>query len=646
MKTKEAIAEGRVIVSDGVNVFTGDKVYYNFDTGKGNVDGIGTRLDPWFAKGQSAERISKELYHIKNGYITTCDYEVPHYRIQARDIYIYPGDKVTARHIIFYWGNVPLFYWPYYSKSLKDKKSKWIVIPGYNNKFGAFLLTGYKMWWDDFLGGRLEPILRLDWYQKRGWAAGIYAKYKYKDRIDSLVRSYIIDDKGYEKGRTRRGRFAIDWVQNITEDIRGIIDLNWLSDPTIIYDFFRDEFKDEIQTENYINIAKTTPWYQLGLMVKKRFHNFYTDLERLPELTFSFLEHKIGRTNLLYRASASIGYLVQRFAKSIDEEDYSAVRFDTTQELQYPKKYFGWLTVIPRVGTRQTYWSKRATGEVITNPDGTTKTVKKEVDKPTWRSVYFTGAEFTTKISKVFYTYSDFWQINQLRHLIEPRINYIYQHEPTVLPEELLDFGDLVDKDNHIELGVRNKLQTRRYGSAWDLVDLWVGTNYYPQQYEETASEKRSFSHVTADLELRPFDWIAMDMDANFDQYDRQVDSFNTELVFYKDDKFSFGLGYRYSRNVDKLWTSEINYTINSDWAIRIQHRFELDTGELQEQEYILIRDLHCWNLAFTFREYANIDETVYFIVFYPKAYPDIPITFGTTFFGRNDTAEVEFGMD
>lgn len=693
LKTKELEAEGRVVVSDGVNIYTGDKLSYNLDTGYGEVDGIGSRLDPWFAVGCHGERLSKNLYYIKDGYVTTCDYEKPHYRIKAKDIYIYPEDKITAKHIIFYWGNVPLFYWPYFSKSLKDKRSPWTIIPGQSNKLGKFILIGYSMWWENFLGGRLEPTLRLDWYEKRGFGTGLYAKYSYKDKIRSLFRGYLIDDKAYErdgeKVHEQRSRFSADWIQEITPDTRGIIELNWLSDKDIVFDYFRDEFQDEIQTENYIDISKTTPWFQLNLMLKKRFHSFYTDLERLPELNLNFLEHSIGNTSLFYQGSASAGYLKKVFASDTIDNDYSSFRFDTTHQLRYPKKYFGWLNIIPRIGTRQTYYSKRAKWETTTTttteekptspntktgtttttttgntPTTTTTTVttttvspatttikkeitikeKKERDKEALRSVYFTGAEFTTKMSRIFYVDSPFWQVHQLRHLIEPRIDYVYQHEPTVLKEDLLDFGDVMEKQHYIALGLRNKLQTRRGGTACDLVDLWIGTNYYPEAYEEGEGDERSFSHISADLKLRPFDWLAMDMDANWDQYDKEIDSFNTEMVLYRDDKLSLGLGYRYLNGSDKLWTSEVNYTVNSDWAFRMSHRFEFDSGQLQEQEYIVFRDLHCWNLAFTFREYSQIDEKTFFVVLYPKAYPDIPITFGTTYFGANDTAEVEFG--
>ena len=656
LKTKEVEAEGRIIFSDGVNVVTGDRLYYNLETGKVEVDGIGSTMAPWFVYGEQGERISEELYYIKNGFVTTCDYEKPHTRIKARDLYLYPGDKIVAKHIIFYWGNVPLFYWPYYKRSLKDKESRWTIIPGNDSKLGAFLLTGYSMYWENFLGGVFEPIFRLDYYEKRGLATGLYGRYRYKDKIQALIRSYIINDRAYEDwdGVTReklRGRFSIDYIQRISSDTRLLIDLNYLSDPKIVYDFFRDEFEDEIQTKNYINVAKSFRLCQVNLMIKKRFHNFYNDLEKLPEVSVDFLEHRIGNSLLFYTADVNAGYLQKVFEKGSIEEDYSSARFDTRQTLRYPKKFFGWLNIIPRIGTRQTYYSKRAEEKeiVIETVDNKGKKKKKikiiqlEEDKGTWRSVYYTGIEFSTKISRIFYLCNDFWQINQLRHLIEPRINYSYQHEPTVSEKHLLDFDDLETKHNYMALELRNKLQTKRDGLAWDLVDLWLGTRYYPHKYE-ISGEMRSFSNIRGIMEIEPFNWLAARLDANYDQYDRMVDTFNTELVLYRGDWFSFGLGYRYTHDSAKLWTSEINYTINSNWALRMQHRYDFDTGRLQQDEYILFRDLHCWNMAATLRQNRDTDETAYFIVFYPKAYPDIPITFGTTFFGRNDTAEVDFG--
>ena len=701
--TKEVWAKGKVIISDGENIFTGDEVYYDFETGKGTIDGISSRLDPWFARGKQGERIPEEValvekkadsgtgdkktlsekpaghranavYYIQDGYITTCDYDKPHYRLHARHIYIYPGDKIILKDIKIYVGNLPVFYWPYYNKSLKDERSPWSIVPGNDNKFGYYLLTGYSMYWDNFFGGIFKPTARLDWYEKRGVGLGMDARYSKSDIIRSIIRAYYINDKareiktkdalGNEIKETReekRGRLSIDYAQRFGAGIRGLASLNYQSDKDFLFDFYRDEFQDEVQKKNYINLSKTSSRYQLSLMTQKRFQGFYTDLEKLPEVKLTLLKFRLGKTRFLYNMYASAGYLRQVYAHDVQKNDYAAMQLDTKHQLSYPKKYFGWLNFVPRIGTRQTYYNKKKRIDPITSR-------VEEVDEGALRSVYFTGAEFSTKISRIFDVNNDFWEVNMLRHLIEPRINYTYQHEPTVPPKDLLKFGTVETQKNYFALSLRNKLQTKRSEEAWNLVDFNLSTNFYTDKYDEVnyvieeqmigdvltpvqvpVYEKRSFSYILGRLQLKPFDFLEMDNHLTYDQYDTQVNVYNTELVFYNNDLFSFGMGFRYARGLtkdSKLWTSEINYTLNSNWALRMCHRFDFETGDLQEQEYILFRDLHCWKGALSYRSFRDIDEQRLFVVLYPKAYPEFPISFGTKYFGSGSTAEIDFDAD
>src|SRR5207302_9226742 len=51
-------------------------------------------------------------------------------------------------------------------------------------------------------------------------------------------------------------------------------------------------------------------------------------------------------------------------------EDYSALRIDTFHQLLYPNTYFGWLSIVPRVGFRATYYDEtRDLGKTIFDPD-------------------------------------------------------------------------------------------------------------------------------------------------------------------------------------------------------------------------------------------------------------------------------------
>ena len=99
--------------------------------------------------------------------------------------------------------------------------------------------------------------------------------------------------------------------------------------------------------------------------------------------------------------------------------NYEAARVDTYQKLLLPETFFGWLNVTPRVGGRYTYYG------TATGPGATTGDVS--------RWVFDTGAEASAKASRLWPgAQNDFFQVDGLRHIIEPSINYAYIPNPNV----------------------------------------------------------------------------------------------------------------------------------------------------------------------------------------------------------------------
>ena len=60
---------------------------------------------------------------IDEGYLTTCDLDEPHYRMQARRMDIYVKDKAIVHDMKIYLGKVPVMYLPYYVQDLNYKMS-------------------------------------------------------------------------------------------------------------------------------------------------------------------------------------------------------------------------------------------------------------------------------------------------------------------------------------------------------------------------------------------------------------------------------------------------------------------------------------------------------------------------------------------
>ena len=130
--------------------------------------------------------------------------------------------------------------------------------------------------------------------------------------------------------------------------------------------------------------------------------------------------------------------------------------------------FFDWLNFIPRVGGRYTYYGEAQGPGAMTTEHN--------------RTVFNTGAELTFKASRLWEGANNkFFEIDGLRHIFQPSINYVYVPRPSVAPQELPQFDtelpstrllpiefpdynaiDSIDAQNVLRLSLHNKLQTKR----------------------------------------------------------------------------------------------------------------------------------------------------------------------------------------
>ena len=255
-----------------------------------------------------------------------------------------------------------------------------------------------------------------------------------------------------------------------------------------------------------------------------------------------------------------------------------------------------------------------------------------------WRGIFITGVEFGTKIFRIYDYQNKKMGINNLRHVVEPRIDYTYYHTPTVANEEILQFDkiDRISYQNSFRLSLRNKLQTKRKGSVVNLVNLLTYIDYYPtpDKYEiwddedEVDSERKHFSNFFIDLELNPVKRLNLDIEASINLYKGRLDILNTDFSVYRNDKWNVSVGHRYRRDDSSLLAYEVNYKPSEIWNFKLYHRYEFETGDMEEQEYSIYRRLDCdWNTALTFRKTG--DDAQIWMVFWLSAYPDLTVSVG-----------------
>ncbi|MGB2706019.1 MAG: LptA/OstA family protein, partial [Candidatus Omnitrophota bacterium] len=141
--TKEAVCEGNVKITQPGASMEGEKINYNFLTKKGYALDSAVQAKPFYGGAALVEQTGDRDFRLERGYLTTCDLEKPHYRIEAKELQIFLDKKIVAKHIVFYVGEVPVFYLPLYVQPLGKKFPEVTIVPGRTSDWGYYALTAW-----------------------------------------------------------------------------------------------------------------------------------------------------------------------------------------------------------------------------------------------------------------------------------------------------------------------------------------------------------------------------------------------------------------------------------------------------------------------------------------------------------------------
>jgi len=600
-------AEGNVVLQRDTDLFvTCARLRYDVDSGLGVAALTMSGADPWYAWGEKIYRVSADEYRVQNGYVTTDDYIRPNWRIRAKTIVIRPGVKVVAYNAVVYAGRVPVLYWPKWVQRLDDKRSPISVRVGRTADWGAFILTAYN-----FMLRDARASIHLDRREKQEWATGVDLTVPMPQGGEGDLTAYYADDRSGLRDEDERWRLTYRQRQPLGGRWDAWLELHELSDADVLEDFFRDDFENEVQPRSFLHVQRYDPRFMINVDVHKRLNDFYEVVERLPEVSAEFPLQRLGRSPFYYEGTTSAAWLERRFPTgAVDEEgvpieDYDSARFDSFHEFSYPRKYFGWLTMVPRLGLRGTYYSKGVEEDDV------------------FRGLVSAELEFFTKIFRVWDVEDTATNIHGLRHVIEPRLIYFYTPEPDTTPDKLLQFDriDELGEENRFRLGARNKLQTKRYGGVWDLVDFDTYIDYYPD--DDVTGE--SWGDLHHDLEIRPSRSFWVDVDVAWDVGDTELSEFNTQMTVFSEDVWLQSLEYRYRNDDESHLVAVQSYEkLTELWWLEVYDRYNLDNGDNEEMEVAVSHDLRTWVLTLAYRKLD--DDNQYWLMFNLKAYPEMGI--------------------
>ena len=482
-----------------------------------------------------------------------------------------------------------------------------------------------------------------------------------------------------------RYRFALKGTQTITDDLYIKVDTDKLSDRYLLQDFYEGEFTRDPNPDNVAQVTYHRPTFVASLVGRAQFNDFFDATERLPEVSLDFPHLPLGDgTGVYYTTTNTAGFLRRAFDSASPLPEYSTFRLDTYHEFNYAHTFFGWLSVVPRVGLRATYYANRAPGNdqaasvqgleddaplrSLLGLDTTNATaadlqaranLQQEINNfqvrgDIFRPVVDAGVEASFKLSRIYKDVeSRVLGLDQLQHVIQPYINFSEVEDFGIGSRELLQFDrrlpttqllpltfpqynmvDSINEATDVRIGVRNRFQTKRDALTfnWLEVDTFFQVNAYDPSYPTRVSNV--FNQVT----FRPLPWVNATVDSQLPIFNgsRGFTEIDSSLSVMPISNLNLVLSHRYLNNNpffvnSSLLRFNVYYRIDDNWSAGFSERYEFSSHLLEAQSYTLYRDLTSFvaSVGLTVRNNNGVNDYGFLLNFTLKGVPKVSLPVG-----------------
>ncbi|HUJ21742.1 MAG TPA: LPS assembly protein LptD [Bryobacteraceae bacterium] len=466
--------------------------------------GVLTSNSPLYFEGEWAERI-EDKYILHNGMVTNCKLPNPWWTLRGPVFDIIPDDHAVAHRSVFRLKWIPLFYTPYFYKSLeKLPRKSGFLIPniGHSSIFGYLFGLGY--YWA--INRSYDLTYRFVDYTARGFGHHVDLRGKPTEHSDFDALLYGVQDRGVSVGNgqtVQQGGFSIyatgkadlgdGWY------LRGTLD--YLSSLTF-RQAFTQSFNEAIfsQSSSVAFLAKKWSSFSFETVVS-RVENFQSTAEhdtitvrKLPEFDFSSRDRQIlsGPIPIWVSFDSSAGWM-----------DRSQLLFQTAQFMNRddvtPRvtTAFDWkgFHLVPSFSVEETHYGEQQQDLSILGRALTRSSRQVNIDL------------IAPSLERTFNRKT--WLGDKIKHVIEPRISYKYVNGVDDFNQVIrFDAIDLVSNTNQLELSLTNRIYAKRGNDVSEVFSwqLWQQRYFDPTFGGAVLPGERNV--VLSSVELTPYAFL------------------------------------------------------------------------------------------------------------------------------------------
>jgi len=664
-QTMQIAAVGNIVLSTGQDVITCNRIEIDLRSEKGTVyDGtLFIQANHFYITGQRIEKIGPDAYEAQNVSVTTCDGETPDWKLTARNLEITIEGYGVARHTSLRLKKIPVLYSPWFMFPVKLQRQSGLLTPqmGYATRKGAEFIQ--PLFWA--INQSSDATFYGNYMQERGFKPGFEYRYilskaskgtlmldGFEDRqIDDgspdATRDWGYGEDEYARPNKDRYWFRMKHDQALPFEFTSQFDLDIVSDQDYLHEFrtgymgfddtreyyndnfYReiDEYNDTVRV-NRLNASRT--WIQgfnlnaelryYDDVIKRRWEPEDDTLHKLPVVNFSVVRQPLG-SQLLYLD------LDSEYTHFYRTTGTSSHRLDLYPRAYLPFRFFNSVTLEPSVGLRETVWA-------VDEYDNQADSLERTYD----RSLF----DFNLDLSTEFFNTWDtaIGSVDRIKHTVKPHIFYSYiphrdqDHFPNFDPV------DRIARRNILTYSLTNFFITRsktvqapppesgedpqatpsqeRYRSVCRFLleqsyDINEASEDNPLEWADP-QERRPFSPVYGEIQFTPFEYLTLEADAEWSQYQNDFLTHNIATTLSDKRGDHLYVQHRYTQgSVQSLYT-RLKLKLFTPLSGYGDYERNLRAGANIRMTIGLLYEAQCWSADVRYIEESD-DKSIGFMI-------------------------------
>jgi LPS-assembly protein len=463
-----------------------------------------TSSNPFLFEGDWAERF-KDKYILYQGTVTSCTYPKPWWTLRSPKFDIIPNQRAITQRAIFRVKGIPVFYFPYFYKSLeKQPRKSGFLQPniGNSSRFGQMIGAGY--YWA--INRSYDLTYRSQLFTARGFAHLVDLRGKPREGSDFDMIIFGVNDRGLllnDGSRIKQGGYSVvfNGKSELGRGWRANGQVNYISS-FIFRQSFTQTFSEAIFTEAHSIGFVEKQWRGNNVqIVFARMQNFQTlnagdsiTIRKLPQIEYTRRDTRVWDRIPVWVSLESTAGLVRRNQPLFQTRQF-VERADFAPRVSSNLRWAGF-SLVPSFTFRGSYWGSSQTR----NADGNTVVAGNNITRV---AQDFSVDLITPTFTRIFNGSPKWMGGGKVKHVIEPRATYRYVNGVSDFSKIIrFDETELLTNTNEVELSLTNRFFIKRGGATQELLSVQVWQKrYFDQTFGGTIlNDSRNVNQSTVDF--------------------------------------------------------------------------------------------------------------------------------------------------